>query len=112
MSILFYHSNDALLGRFGFITRECGLDISQTESYYLKKKKNTCGPLSIHLKTLRSGLFSAVLKLTAVDRGVVVIQGAETARYLAMSDEGRLYSLVSICGTPEDPCRSNSTLEI
>ncbi|XP_075959684.1 putative fibroblast growth factor 1 isoform X2 [Anarhichas minor] len=34
----------------------------------------------------------AVLKLTAVDRGVVVIQGTEAGRYLAMSDEGRLYS--------------------
>ncbi|XP_053179525.1 putative fibroblast growth factor 1 [Scomber japonicus] len=33
-----------------------------------------------------------VLKLTAVDQGVVVIQGAETRRYLAMNDEGRLYS--------------------
>ncbi|KAM6952024.1 putative fibroblast growth factor 1 [Lycodopsis pacificus] len=34
----------------------------------------------------------AVLKLTAVDRGVVVIQGTEAGRYLAMSGEGRLYS--------------------
>ncbi|XP_070769663.1 putative fibroblast growth factor 1 [Enoplosus armatus] len=33
-----------------------------------------------------------VLKLTAVDRGVVLIQGTEAERYLAMSDEGRLYS--------------------
>ncbi|KAM6923468.1 putative fibroblast growth factor 1 [Xenentodon cancila] len=33
-----------------------------------------------------------VLKVRAVDRGVVVIQGAEAKRYLAMSDEGRLYS--------------------
>ncbi|XP_054594949.2 putative fibroblast growth factor 1 isoform X2 [Nothobranchius furzeri] len=33
----------------------------------------------------------AVLKLRAVDRGVVVIQGTETERYLAMSEEGRLY---------------------
>ncbi|XP_051275244.1 putative fibroblast growth factor 1 [Dicentrarchus labrax] len=33
-----------------------------------------------------------VLKLKAVDRGVVVIQGTEAGRYLAMSDEGRLYS--------------------
>ncbi|XP_006781604.1 putative fibroblast growth factor 1 [Neolamprologus brichardi] len=33
-----------------------------------------------------------VLKLKAVDRGVVVIQGTEASRYLAMSDEGRLYS--------------------
>uniref|UniRef100_A0A8C9X1J7 Fibroblast growth factor n=1 Tax=Sander lucioperca TaxID=283035 RepID=A0A8C9X1J7_SANLU len=32
-----------------------------------------------------------VLKLKAVDRGVVVIQGTEAGRYLAMSDEGRLY---------------------
>uniref|UniRef100_A0A3Q4HI14 Fibroblast growth factor n=1 Tax=Neolamprologus brichardi TaxID=32507 RepID=A0A3Q4HI14_NEOBR len=30
--------------------------------------------------------------LKAVDRGVVVIQGTEASRYLAMSDEGRLYS--------------------
>uniref|UniRef100_A0A8P4GIH7 Fibroblast growth factor n=1 Tax=Dicentrarchus labrax TaxID=13489 RepID=A0A8P4GIH7_DICLA len=30
--------------------------------------------------------------LKAVDRGVVVIQGTEAGRYLAMSDEGRLYS--------------------
>ncbi|XP_070693189.1 putative fibroblast growth factor 1 [Pempheris klunzingeri] len=33
-----------------------------------------------------------VLKLRAVDRGVVVIQGTEARRYLAMSDEGQLYS--------------------
>ncbi|XP_030594658.1 putative fibroblast growth factor 1 isoform X2 [Archocentrus centrarchus] len=33
-----------------------------------------------------------VLKLRAVDRGVVVIQGTEASRYLAMSGEGRLYS--------------------
>uniref|UniRef100_A0A8C3ALK6 Fibroblast growth factor n=1 Tax=Cyclopterus lumpus TaxID=8103 RepID=A0A8C3ALK6_CYCLU len=33
-----------------------------------------------------------VLKLKAVDRGVVVVQGTETGRYLAMNDEGRLYS--------------------
>ncbi|XP_034545249.1 putative fibroblast growth factor 1 isoform X2 [Notolabrus celidotus] len=33
-----------------------------------------------------------VLKLTAVDIGVVIIQGTEAGRYLAMSDEGRLYS--------------------
>ncbi|XP_058506261.1 putative fibroblast growth factor 1 isoform X2 [Solea solea] len=34
----------------------------------------------------------AVLKIKAVDRGVVVIQGTEAGRYLAMSDEGLLYS--------------------
>ncbi|XP_024139985.2 putative fibroblast growth factor 1 [Oryzias melastigma] len=33
-----------------------------------------------------------VLKLKAVDRGVVIIQGTESQRYLAMNDEGRLYS--------------------
>ncbi|XP_068441687.1 putative fibroblast growth factor 1 [Clinocottus analis] len=33
-----------------------------------------------------------VLKLKAVDRGVVVIHGTEAGRYLAMSDEGRLHS--------------------
>ncbi|XP_042349545.1 putative fibroblast growth factor 1 [Plectropomus leopardus] len=33
-----------------------------------------------------------VLKLTAVDRGVVVILGIEAGRYLAMSNEGQLYS--------------------
>ncbi|XP_019966709.2 putative fibroblast growth factor 1 [Paralichthys olivaceus] len=33
-----------------------------------------------------------VLKIKSVDRGVVVIQGTEAERYLAMSDEGRLYS--------------------
>ncbi|XP_072252547.1 putative fibroblast growth factor 1 [Leuresthes tenuis] len=32
-----------------------------------------------------------VLKLNSVDRGVVVIQGTEAKRYLAMSDDGRLY---------------------
>uniref|UniRef100_A0A3Q4MQA2 Fibroblast growth factor n=1 Tax=Neolamprologus brichardi TaxID=32507 RepID=A0A3Q4MQA2_NEOBR len=32
------------------------------------------------------------ITLKAVDRGVVVIQGTEASRYLAMSDEGRLYS--------------------
>ncbi|XP_047441485.1 putative fibroblast growth factor 1 [Mugil cephalus] len=37
-----------------------------------------------------------VLRLKAVDRGVVVIQGAEAQRYLAMSDEGRLYSSPTI----------------
>uniref|UniRef100_A0A3Q4AMJ0 Fibroblast growth factor n=1 Tax=Mola mola TaxID=94237 RepID=A0A3Q4AMJ0_MOLML len=33
-----------------------------------------------------------VLKVTAVDRGVVVIQGTEAGHYLAMSDEGQLCS--------------------
>ncbi|XP_039976171.1 putative fibroblast growth factor 1 [Xiphias gladius] len=33
-----------------------------------------------------------VLKIKAVDRGVVAIQGTEAGRYLAMSDEGCLYS--------------------
>ncbi|KAM9309505.1 putative fibroblast growth factor 1 [Pholidichthys leucotaenia] len=33
-----------------------------------------------------------VLKLKAVDRGVVVIRGTEAGRFLAMNDEGRLYS--------------------
>ncbi|XP_067374138.1 putative fibroblast growth factor 1 [Channa argus] len=33
-----------------------------------------------------------VLKLKAVNRGVVVIQGTQAERYLAMSNEGRLYS--------------------
>ncbi len=42
-------------------------------------------------------LLSAVLKLKAVDRGVVIIQGTEAERYLAMSDEGSLYGSVSIC---------------
>eukprot|EP00066_Takifugu_rubripes_P019763 XP_011609029.1 PREDICTED: putative fibroblast growth factor 1 isoform X1 [Takifugu rubripes] len=36
-----------------------------------------------------------VLKLKAVDRGVVVIRGTEAARYLAMNDQGRLYGSVS-----------------
>lgn len=49
-------------------------------------------------------LLSAVLKLKAVDRGVVVIEGTEAGRYLAMSDEGRLYGSVSIYKTSEDPC--------
>lgn len=39
---------------------------------------------------------SAVLKIKAVDPGVVVIQGTEAQKYLAMSDEGRLYGSVSI----------------
>lgn len=47
-------------------------------------------------------LLSVVLKLKAVDRGVVVVQGTEAGRYLAMSDEGRLYSSVSICNKPDD----------
>uniref|UniRef100_A0A3Q3IRF3 Fibroblast growth factor n=1 Tax=Monopterus albus TaxID=43700 RepID=A0A3Q3IRF3_MONAL len=33
-----------------------------------------------------------VLKIKSVNRGVVVIQGTEAGRYLAMNDEGRLYS--------------------
>lgn len=43
-----------------------------------------------------SNLPPAVLKIKAVDRGVVVIQGTETGKYLAMNDEGCLYSSVSI----------------
>lgn len=39
--------------------------------------------------------FPAILKLKAVDRGVVVIRGTEAGRYLAMNDEGRLYGSVS-----------------
>lgn len=56
-------------------------------------------------------LLSAILKLKAVDRGVVVIQGTEACRYLAMSDEGRLYSSVSIYRTPDDPCDGKSALK-
>ncbi|XP_029020356.1 putative fibroblast growth factor 1 [Betta splendens] len=37
-----------------------------------------------------------VLKIKAVDRGVVVVQGTEAGRYLAMSDEGTLYSSPSV----------------
>ncbi|KAM3612626.1 uncharacterized protein V6R79_011536 [Siganus canaliculatus] len=48
-----------------------------------------------------------VLKLRAVDRGVVVIQGAETQWYLAMSDEGRLYSSPTVT----DECYFLETLE-
>lgn len=40
-------------------------------------------------------LSPAVLKLTAVASGVVVILGTEARRYLAMNDDGRLYSSVS-----------------
>lgn len=40
-------------------------------------------------------VLSVVLKLRAVGSGVVVIQGTEASRYLAMNDEGRLYSSVS-----------------
>ncbi|XP_061581084.1 putative fibroblast growth factor 1 isoform X2 [Cololabis saira] len=54
-----------------------------------------------HLQILRDGTVRGcrderdahiVLKLKAVARGVVVIQGTEAKRYLAMSDEGCLYS--------------------
>uniref|UniRef100_UPI003AACF598 putative fibroblast growth factor 1 n=1 Tax=Centroberyx gerrardi TaxID=166262 RepID=UPI003AACF598 len=41
-----------------------------------------------------------VLKLRAVERGVVVVQGTEAGRYLAMSDEGCLYS----SSTVSDEC--------
>lgn len=44
-------------------------------------------PVPLHL--------TAVLKLTAVASGVVVILATEARRYLAMSDDGRLYSSVS-----------------
>lgn len=61
-----------------------------------------------HVIYVKLFLLSAVLKLTAVDRGVVVIQGTEAGRYLAMSDEGRLYSSVSVYSRAEDPCDSKS----
>ncbi|XP_059202003.1 putative fibroblast growth factor 1 [Centropristis striata] len=48
-----------------------------------------------------------VLKLKAVDRGVVVIQGTEAGRYLAMSDEGRLYSSPTVT----DECNFLEKLE-
>lgn len=41
-------------------------------------------------------LVLAVLRVKSVDHGVVVIQGTEAGRYLAMSSEGKLYSSVSI----------------
>nr|XP_046261933.1 putative fibroblast growth factor 1 [Scatophagus argus] len=37
-----------------------------------------------------------VLKLKAVDRGVVVVHGTEAGRYLAMSNEGQLYSSLTV----------------
>ncbi|XP_040904327.1 putative fibroblast growth factor 1 [Toxotes jaculatrix] len=48
-----------------------------------------------------------VLKIRAVDRGVVVIQGTEAGRYLAMNDEGRLYS----SSTVTDECYFLEKLE-
>ncbi|KAM3867096.1 putative fibroblast growth factor 1 [Diretmus argenteus] len=43
-----------------------------------------------------AGDVHTVLKLKAVDQGVVVIQGTETGRYLAMSNEGRLHSSLAV----------------
>ncbi|XP_010895384.2 putative fibroblast growth factor 1 [Esox lucius] len=37
-----------------------------------------------------------VLRVKSVDHGVVVIQGTEAGRYLAMSDDGKLNSLLTI----------------
>ncbi|XP_068182229.1 putative fibroblast growth factor 1 [Antennarius striatus] len=48
-----------------------------------------------------------VLRLKAVDRGVVVIKGTEAGRYLAMNDEGLLYS----SGTVSDECYFLEKLE-
>ncbi|XP_068596183.1 putative fibroblast growth factor 1 [Brachionichthys hirsutus] len=42
------------------------------------------------------GDIHTILRLQAVDRGVVVIQGAEAGRYVAMSDEGLLYSSATV----------------
>ena len=46
-----------------------------------------------------SAILSAVLRLKAVEPGVVVIQGVETGKYLAMSNAGHLHSSVSILDT-------------
>ncbi|XP_041846165.1 putative fibroblast growth factor 1 [Melanotaenia boesemani] len=48
-----------------------------------------------------------VLKIKAVDRGVVIVQGTEAKRYLAMSDEGHLYS----SSTVTDECYFLEKLE-
>uniref|UniRef100_A0A3B5A819 Fibroblast growth factor n=1 Tax=Stegastes partitus TaxID=144197 RepID=A0A3B5A819_9TELE len=50
-----------------------------------------------HIQILPDGTVQGItstylILLRAVDRGVVVIQGTEAGRYLAMNDEGRLYS--------------------
>ncbi|XP_076021085.1 putative fibroblast growth factor 1 [Genypterus blacodes] len=68
---------------------------------YRRRTRLYCMNGGHHLQILHDGTVQGhrddgdphtVLKLKAVDRGVVIIQGTEAERYLAMSDEGRLYS--------------------
>lgn len=62
----------------------------------LQRSRFSVAAMSSLFSWFQSCSFSAVLKIKAVDPGVVVIQGTEAQQYLAMSDEGRLYSSVSI----------------
>ncbi|XP_024239170.1 putative fibroblast growth factor 1 [Oncorhynchus tshawytscha] len=81
-----------------------GQDNERFGSNLLDNKKLTrlyCMNGGHHLQILPDGTVEGnrdendihtVLRVKSVDRGVVVIQGTEAGRYLAMSSEGKLYS--------------------
>lgn len=78
-----------------------GVDFSALLPDYRRLTRLYCMNGGHHLQLLPDGTVQGqrddrdvhtFLKLRAVDKGVVVIKGKETGRYLAMNSEGRLYS--------------------
>lgn len=78
-----------------------GVDFSALLPDYRRLTRLYCMNGGHHLQLLPDGTVQGqrddrdvhtFLKLRAVDKGVVVIKGEETGRYLAMNSEGRLYS--------------------
>ncbi|CDQ84370.1 putative fibroblast growth factor 1 isoform X1 [Oncorhynchus mykiss] len=97
-----------------------GQDNERFGSNLLDNKKLTrlyCMNGGHHLQILPDGTVEGkrdendihtVLRVKSVDRGVVVIQGTEAGRYLAMSSEGKLYS----SSTVTDQCYFLEKIEV